>query len=943
MMRNLGYWPLMITALWAGLAGAGWAQTGEAKDEALLPASNLPPVEKVTEGYEKVVSTLDGAKSFYTVWRRKKDAQLLAELPKDFARERHYIAVTLASGESYAGLQVKDFYVYWREYGDRLALVEPNLSIRSNGDDQSKASVKRLFTDRVILDLPVLSRVRNGGPVIDLDQLLVDHAEKFFGSKAKSLRKNLVSIKTAKAFPENVEIGLEIPAEEGQLRTFHYSLSLLKESQDYKPRLADERVGFFTTSYTDFGKYRTDETTVRYINRWHLEKADKTLKLSPPKEPIVFYLEHTTPIRYRRWVRAGVEMWNEAFEKVGLINAIEVRQQDAATDAHMEKDPEDVRYNFVRWLNNGVGTAIGPSRVNPVTGQILDADVILTDGWIRHYWTQYHEVLPDVTLEGYSPESLAWLYRHPSWDPRVRLSAPADRAKLLESRMRDPLPPLGGHPVGKVSNALLGDQEYDGLVDQLSQRNGCCMAANCKSHGMALKQMLMAVQAAEAAGNPGPAKPGTEAKGTEKAPEEQMLDGIPESFVGPLMADLVAHEVGHTLGLRHNFKASSIYTVEEINSESVKGKKPFAGSVMDYIPVNINVETGKVQGDYTMVGVGPYDKWAVEFGYSFADDLKPVLARVAEPELAYATDEDTWGPDPYATRYDFGKDPLTYAENQMRLVKKNRGVIVNNFVQNGESWSKARRGYELTLSVQVQAVSMMAHWIGGTFIYRDKKGDPKGRVPIEAVPADQQRKALRFVMDNSFREEAYGLTPELLRHMSVDKWWDTNAAGPSAMENSAWPIHDRILGIQAAVLTSLMKPSTLERVYDNEFLVPSQQDAVTLPELLETLHGGIWGDLKDDPARTEPYTARAPFISSLRRNLQKEYVDRLVDLLGKDTGLNVAQKPVQDLAAMQLEKILTAVSQFKGSPKLDPYTRAHLVETHKRIQKVLDASFVIRM
>ena len=108
-------------------------------------------------------------------------------------------------------------------------------------------------------------------------------------------------------------------------------------------------------------------------------------------------------MRYRRWVREGVLMWNKAFEKVGLADAIEVYYQDAVTGAHMEKDPEDARYNFVRWLNNDVGTAIGPSRVNPLTGQILDADIILTDGWIRHYWKQFNDVLPEIAMEGFCP------------------------------------------------------------------------------------------------------------------------------------------------------------------------------------------------------------------------------------------------------------------------------------------------------------------------------------------------------------------------------------------------------------------------------------------------------------------------------------------------------------------------------------------------------------
>ncbi len=340
-----------MTVLFASLA-IGQATTPTEKPTPSKP--EYPPFSEVAKGYEKVVSTMDGKPGLYTIWVRKKDNQMLAELPKTYATDRHFIALTVSAGERYAGLQAGERYVYWRRYDKRLALIEPNVSTRSTGDQESKDSVKRLFTDRVVLDVPIVTLSPSKAPVIDMDALLVGQASKFFPN-ARGVNARLATIETAKSFPENVELSFEVPLLTGQLKTFHYSISRIPKSTGYKPREADQRVGFFTTSYTDLGQYTTEETRVRHINRWNLEKSDPKLRLSPPKQPIIFYVEHTTPKRYRYWVKRGILYWNKAFEQVGLRDAIVVEQQDSDPDVypnHMEKDPEDVRYNFVRWLNN---------------------------------------------------------------------------------------------------------------------------------------------------------------------------------------------------------------------------------------------------------------------------------------------------------------------------------------------------------------------------------------------------------------------------------------------------------------------------------------------------------------------------------------------------------------------------------------------------------------
>jgi len=948
-----------------GLSDQSLAQTAANKSE-------FPPHAEVLKGFEKVV-TKANIKPMYTLYARKSDGQMFAELPSSFASKKYFIAVTLASGDTYAGLQGNDFYVYWRRYDKRLALIQPNIGVRATSDKEAESSVKRLFTDRVLLDIPIVTMGPGGGPLIDLDALLVGKASTFFGSSGRSsptaVRYGLFSVTTKKAFENNIEVAFEVPTDgfggvrmslsgtgsnSGKLRRLHYSISEIPSSTGYKPRVADQRVGFFTTSYKDLAKYNDRETRVRYINRWQVEKADPKLKLSPPKKPIVFFIEHTTPVRYRRWVREGVLAWNRAFEKVGIADAIEVYYQDRVSDAHMDKDPEDVNYNFVRWLNNDIGTAIGPSRVNPMTGQILDADIILTDGWIRHYQKQFSELLPQVAMEGFGPETLSWLARNPEWDPRIRLAPPAQRDAIAAQIQRTSQKPYAGHPAGSVDSQFIGDDEFDGLIGRTSQVNGMCMAAEGMSFDLALTRMTLGLLADEAKKDKGKAKKkkkkkkkkdgDEEDKDAEKEDEEdakkekeQLLDGMPEEFVGPLIAHLVAHEVGHTLGLRHNFKASSIHSLADINSDKIKGKKQLAGSVMDYLGVNINFESGETQGDYCMSGIGPYDEWAIEYGYTFGD-TKKVLERVAEPELVFATDEDTYGPDPLARRYDFSKDPLDFAQNQIRLTNHHRARLLSDFIKDGDSWDRIRYGYELTLSLQTRAISMMANWVGGAFVHRDKKGDPNGRMPVEVVPAEQQRQALKFVVDNAFDDEAFGLTPELVTAMGRDKWLDDSR---SFFQESTWPIHDRVIGIQSTALTMLMNPTTLKWVYDNELRLPEGEDALTLPELLKTISDAVWSELTSEAGGE--YSARKPLISSLRRNLQREHLERLIDLTLPGNGSSAAARAISMLSASQLTTVLDRINaaQNSGADRHDPYTAAHLAQAKKRIQKALDADYIL--
>jgi hypothetical protein len=895
--------PFLSVAALCGLALGAVALPAPGEDK---PEPEYPPLATVIDGLDKVVSTADGSAPLYDLYADHKTGKLLGVLSKGYADQLLMIACTVSGGHPEAGVMGPTYYAKWRKIGKQLALVQPDLSVRTAGDKQATDSIDGLYTGRVMLAMPILA-MDKGRPVIDIGHMATYKATSFFdptspfgyGPTMGALNSSLASLTKAKAFPENVIVEYEAPRETGQLVKVTYSIGKLDGTKGYEPRTADPRVGYFYDWHADYGKPANQDVTERYISRWHLEKADASLPLSPAKQSVVWYIEHTTPIRYRRYVRDGIKMWNEAYAKVGILDAMEVYQQDSASGAHMEKDPEDARYNFFRWNTSDEGYAIGPSRTNPLTGEILDADIVWNQGLTRSVRTMLESLSGDLVQETFHPETLAFLDEHPNWDPRVRSASPERREQMLRQHAMD---------AASAVDHTLDSAEHPWTRGSNNPTDQACKIGSRLSMDFAL------AGAAFGAGmlpNYG---------------DGQELDGLPEEFLGAMIRYISAHEVGHTLGLQHNMAASTIHTLDEVNTEGFEG--PTIASVMDYVAANIAYEVGEVQGPYATPSVGPYDEWAIRFGYGPADEVDDVLSEVSDPNHIYITQMSmSVGSDPRNMTWDMGDRNLEFCQSRLALVEDLRSKLTDEIVKDGESWALARRRYGSLMGTHLSALFTASNWVGGSYENYDHKGDPNARPPVEDVAAADQRQAMNLIIDHSFRDEAFGLSPELVRHLGKENWWDPEGMD-ELMEDPNFAVHETAGTFHAIGLTLLMNPTTLRRVYDNEYRTSDASDSLTLAELVTTVRESIWSE----------YATGAP-VSSFRRNLQREHVERLTDLVLLGDASSPSLRTIGALAAHELRTIAELAE--RGERGADTYTIAHLGDVQARIGKALDAAYVI--
>jgi hypothetical protein len=890
--------------------------------------------------WDKVVEGATRMEGLFALYYNEKEQKLFMEVRQDQYNKEIILPIAIARGAGlmYLGGETLNFGNQWlitlHRAGERLLVTRRNVRFRAEAGSPQADAVKTSYTDSIIKALPIKSEKNSGQLVlVDLaDLFMTDLAD--IGVNPDPSRSTWAKVKV---FPKNVEIevsavfnmpryffywffgGDSIPDPRGAQVVMHYGISMLPEGK-YKPRLADDRVGHFLSMVKDFSEDVHDTPNVRYATRWNLEKEKPAADKSPPKQPIIFWIERTVPREYRQYVREGILEWNKAFEKIGFLDAIQVRDQQSEDDF----DPEDIRYNTFRWITTSAGFAMGPSRTNPKTGEILDADIVFDEGMIRYRRQEY------IRAAGI-PEGIGMLL--------------AGQRRGFFKLFAADLPAF--EEAAPMLNQMFSENR-GAFLQQLHQPDrpgsqaamGMMSCPRCQM-GPGMQRQLELLQAVLAA--KGELDPGGK---------------VPQKFIAQAIKEVVMHEVGHTLGLRHNFKASTAMSMEEVNNPELTSKNGNSGSIMDYLPANI-VCKGEKQGDYFSPTIGPYDYWAIEYAYKPIEgdektELAKIASKAADPKLTYATDEDLWlNPDPRINLFDLG-DPLDYAKSRVKLVRASLDDLQNRVVAKGEGWQRARSAFSALMGELGHATMLSAHYVGGEYTCRDHRDDPHGRPPMKPIDIAKQREALHLLQDEILSAKAFQFKPELLRYLAPNQWYDRNSILFFYFgDGYEFPVLQRVLSIQRIVLSHVLDPRTLRSLQEYSLQAEPGQESLQMSEVFDALTNSIWTELPGSDADLKKAEKLA--LSPIRRNLQREHVSRLARLvLGPKPNpwmdffififfddSRPAPADARSLARLHLRQIDTRIQRVLSakapSVQVDAQTRAHLEEIHDQIEKVFKA------
>lgn len=793
------------------------------------PAQKKPPQEekdkkpKIKPYAEIITKEAKSDEGLFTA--HMVDEKLYYEIPND-VMEREMLLVSriakTATGLGYGGEKSNTQVVRWQRHGNKILLRIVTYVNVADENFPIFQAVQNANLEPIAMKFDIAAFGKNSkSVVIDVTGLFTQDVALLGLSqgqrttyKVKKLDTERSFLVSAKSFPKNIEVkniltyqATEPPSNqstESLTLQMNHSMVLLPK-KPMMPRMDDERVGYFSIEQTDYGIEAQRAVKRQYITRWRLEPSDLQAfsrgELVEPVKPIVFYVDPATPMKWRPYIKQGVEDWKEAFEAAGFKNAI-LAKDPPAPEQDPEFSPEDVRYSVIRYFPSEIMNAYGPHVHDPRSGEILESDIGL-----------YHNVL----------------------------------------------------------NLL---------------RNWYFVQT--------------------AAANP-------EARGIE----------FEDAVMGRLLRYVVAHEVGHTLGLPHNMKASSTFPVEKLRSPEFTDKMGSTSSIMDYARFNYVAQPEDGVKNFIPI-IGPYDIYSIRWGYRPIPDAKtPVEEKITLDKWVLEKYDDpiyqfngTSSYDPTSQSEAVGDDAVKASQYGIANLEK----IMNNLVE----WSYRPREdnsqlAELYGQITGQWNRYMGHvaqYIGG-LVKTSKTTDQKGPV-FEPVPKKKQQEALIFLADYGLKTPAWMIDKEIL----------------GRIEHAG--IVERIRGLQVGIVNRILDFARLQRLIESTAKLGKQ--AYSLGEMFTDLHGAVWTEL----ASSSP-------IDVYRRNLQRGYIERLEFLMTQEpppiparfrsfrerTEVNVGQSDIRPFVRGELKKLSMEIGNVLNKIKDEP-TVLHVNDIQERIKKILD-------
>jgi Matrixin. len=669
---------------------------------------------------------------------------------------------------------------------------------------------------------------------------------------------------TVRSFPKNTDVLVSLAYEnptplngggkditDARYVTVKMQHSFLAVPQNgYRPRRDDPRVGYFGAEVDDLTSI-SPTPYKDFISRWYLEKKDPNAKLSEPVEPIVFWIENTTPMEYRPIIKEAGEKWNEAFEAAGFKNAIVMKEMP--DDA--EWDPADIAYNVIRWKSSSSPSygAIGPSFFNPLTGQILGADI--TVEWKSGAGTP---VMDDLFNGGVSA--------------------------------------LGTLPWNDPEKAINPDETY--IHHSKVNRMAFCNLANELS--MQFQTGITAVETLDAAAG--------EAKKAETVRE------MHKQF----LYYLIMHEMGHTLGLNHNMRASQMLSPEELNDTKLTRKIGLQGSVMDYPAINVSRDRKK-QGDYYTTKAGPYDIWAIEYGYTpfepeeEEEGLNRILSRSTDPKLAFGNDaDDMRSPgkaiDPRVNVNDHSNNMMVYGEERFLLVNEMMPKLRERFSRPNQSYHELLLRYGQLNRQRADMANAISRYIGGVYVDRSFVGQRAESAPYTPVPLETQKKAMELLGKYIYAPNAFEMDYPLFSYLQPQR------RGFNFFSSTEdYKPQNTYRSLQISTLSHILHPTTLSRINNSMFYGNEYSVAEVLHDLVTYIFDE---DLNSN-------------VNLVRQNLQTDYVAALSGIIASQTGYDHASR------AAAVSTLMTLKSKLAKTAAIDMQTDAHRKNLLFMIDKAL--------